>query len=144
MVTLSNLSVSTPAVAAPAVDAIPDAPVVAAPAAKTRVNVLDASTATVTDDTGRVLKVRKLSALQRVRLFKAEGAINSENRMLGSYYSTAASVIEIDGAPVPFPSSELQLDALVGRLDEHGLAAAITALIALAPPGESTAAIAKN
>ena len=114
---------------APATEAEVAAPVVATPAS--RVTVIDERRASVVDSKGRMIKVKKLSALDRVKLFRALGATDSENRMLGSYANTAASVVELEGAPVPFPSTSLQLDALIGRLDEHGLEAAIRGLIAV-------------
>lgn len=143
MVTLSNVH-GGPAPAAAAVEAPPAEAATGAPAPRFgKVVVHDERRATVTDSAGRVIKVKKLSALDRVRLFKAAGATLSENRMLQSYYSTAASVTELDGVPIPFPSTELQLDAIVGRLDEHGLAAAILALLALSPASGDVAAEAK-
>src|SRR5271154_6842508 len=116
MSSISNISTGP---VAPAIEAAPAvAPVVAAaPASRFgKITVHDERTATVIDSKGRAIKVKRLSALDRVRLFKAAGATHSENRMLQSYYSTAASVTEIDGMPVIFPISEPQLDAIVGRL----------------------------
>ncbi len=112
------------------------APVEAATAPRSAVTVIDERHATVTDTAGRTIKVRRLSALDRVRLFRAMGATDSENRLLQSYGATAAAVVEIDGRAVIFPQSNIQLDALIGRLDEHGLAAAIEGLLALAPKGD--------
>jgi hypothetical protein len=126
MPSISN--VRTGPAPAPAIEA-EATPVVAAPAS--RVTVIDERHASVVDSRGRTIKVKKLSALDRVKLFRALGATDSENRMLGSYASTAASVVELEGVPVPFPSTSLQLDALIGRLDEHGLEAAIRGLIAV-------------
>ena len=117
---------------------VADAPAVAAPAS--RVTVIDERHASVVDSKGRTIKVRKLSALDRVKLFRALGATDSENRMLGSYAATAAAVVELEGAPVPFPLTSLQLDALIGRLDEHGLEAAVLAMIALSPASEEDVA----
>ncbi len=142
MVTLSNVHVG-PAPTPAEIEAAP-AEAAVAPASPFKVTVTDDRHATVVDSAGRVIKIKKLSALDRVRLFKAEGATHSENRMLSSYYATAASVVELDGAPVPFPSTELQLDAIVGRLDEHGLEAAILGLLALSPKTGDVSAEAKN
>jgi hypothetical protein len=109
------------------------------------VTLIDERHAMVKDNAGRLLKVKRLSALDRVRLFRAMGATDSENRMLGSYANTAAAVTEIDGSPVPFPSTSLQLDALIQRLDEHGLEAVVLALLALTPKAEDgTQAAIKN
>jgi hypothetical protein len=141
MTTVSNIRTGEAAAPAPEAEAAASAP---AASRFGKVTVHDERSATVTDSRGRSIKVKRLSALDRVKLFKAAGALNSENRMLQSYYATAAAVTELDGAPVPFPGSELQLDALVGRLDEHGLEAAIIALLALSPKTESVGAEAKN
>jgi hypothetical protein len=122
------------------------APVVAtAPAHRFgAVTIIDERHATVLDSTGRALKVKRLSALDRVRLFRAMGAVDAENRMISSYAATAAAVVEIDGHPVPFPQSSISLDALIARLDEHGLACAIEALIALSPKADDVATEAKK
>jgi hypothetical protein len=105
-----------------------------APAAapKSNVTVIDARTATVRDSEGRLLKVRRLSAIDRVKLFRAMGAVDAENRAIGSYAATAVSVTAIDDMPVTFPQSSISLDALITRLDTHGLEAAVTALVAIA------------
>jgi hypothetical protein len=124
---VSNVSVRPVAEAAP--EALIGTP--PAPAASNKLNILSAREATIVDSRGRLLKIKRLSAIDKVRLFKAAGAVLSENRVLGGYYSTACSVTEIDGMPVPFPSTELQLDALVQRLDEDGLEAAVRALVGL-------------
>jgi hypothetical protein len=102
-------------------------------AQRSNVTVIDDRNAMVKDSAGRTIKVKRLSALDRVRLFRAMGATDSENRMLQSYAATAAAVTEIDSAPVVFPISSVALDFLIQRLDEHGLSAAIEGLLALAP-----------
>jgi hypothetical protein len=58
--------------------------------------------------------------------------------------ATAPAVVEIDGHPVPFPQSSISLDALIARLDEHGLASAIEALISLSPKTDDVATEAKK
>ena len=75
-----------------------------------------------------------------MRLFRAMGSVHAENRMAAAYASAAAAVTELDGMPVVFPISELQLDALVGRLDEDGLEAVVNGLAALSPASEDIAA----
>lgn len=119
-----------------------DLPAAAPAPVPTGVTVIDERHALVVDSAGRRLKIKRLSALDRVRLFRAAGA-NSENRMLMAYASAAASVVEIDSLPVAFPASQVALDALIGRLDEHGLEAAVEELAALAGPDDAVAA-AKN
>jgi hypothetical protein len=125
-----------------------EAVTVATPAPASRfgaVTVIDDRHAMVKDNAGRLLKVKRLSALDRVRLFRAMGATDSENRMLSSYASTAAAVTEIDGSHVAFPQSSISLDALIQRLDEAGLEAVVLALLALTPKAEDgTQAAIKN
>jgi hypothetical protein len=121
--------------------AVNEAAPVSSPAS--RVTILDAKTASVIDANGRTIRVKRLSALDRMRLFSACGAENSENRAFMAYAATAAAVTEIDGAPVSFPANQIQLSALVGRLDESGLEAAVTALVEMTPV-EGVADAAKN
>jgi hypothetical protein len=89
MTTISNIvsTSSTPsavpsAYAAPAETAALTLGTPAEPASK--VTVLDERNATARDSTGRTLKVRRLSAIDKVKLFRSLGAIDSESwgRML--------------------------------------------------------------
>jgi hypothetical protein len=130
MSTLSNLTIGGAPVAAAAApaDALP-APIVAAPVSN-GVTVLDAKSATVVDALGRAIKVQRLSALQKMRLARFCGAEN--DRFVG-YATLASSVIEIEGQPAPPPSTILQIEAMVSRLDDEGLAAVGRALMAVTP-----------
>jgi hypothetical protein len=76
-----------------------------------------------TDSAGRVLGVRRLGALDRLRLFKAVGPELAENAPYLGMAMLAASVIDIDAVPVPAPVSEAQVEALVQRLCDGGIAA---------------------
>jgi hypothetical protein len=80
-------------------------------------------TLATTDKTGRRLVLRQLTALDTLRLFKAAGPILSQNEAWLSMAGLALSITEIDGIPVPQPTTEAQIENLVERLDEHGLAA---------------------
>ncbi len=85
----------------------------------------------VTDALGRVLAVKRLSALERLRVYKAAGADLAMNRMwMGSAF-VAASVVSIDGTPCPVAVNEAMLEAQVGRLGDEGLAAANAAVTEL-------------
>jgi hypothetical protein len=128
---------------APAIEDAP--PVVSAPASRFgKVTVHDERTATVVDSRGRMIKIKKLSALDRMRLFKAMGAVHAENRMAAAYASAASAVTELEGLLVPPPMNEMQLDAIVGRLDEDGLEAVVNGLAALSPASEDIAAEARG
>ncbi|MDR3473338.1 MAG: hypothetical protein P4M09_16890 [Devosia sp.] len=76
---------------------------------------------TVTDAKGRVLVVKKMAPLQRMRLLKAVGSENANNAPYLGYAALAASVSEIDGEAVTFPTTEAQVEFLVQRLGDEGL-----------------------
>lgn len=84
-------------------------------------------TVQVTDSAGRVIAIRKPGILQRLRLFELIGGENAKNEMYLGFVSLAAHVASIDGEPVPFPVSKRELEALVARLDDHGLNAVAAA-----------------
>jgi len=78
---------------------------------------------TVTDAGGRAVQFRRPGALDRLRLFKALGPVLSGNDRYVGYAMLAFCVTAIDGVPVPAPSSEAQVEALVVRLGDAGLEA---------------------
>jgi hypothetical protein len=94
----------------------------------------------VRDADGRELVLRRLSALDRLRLFKAIGPSLSQNNLYLGMATLAASVTAIDTIPVPAPVNEGQLEALVGRLGDAGIAAVAAALAADAQPPMGSAA----
>lgn len=77
----------------------------------------------VVDKNGRRLVLRNLTALDTLRLFKAAGPILSQNEAWLSMAGLAFSVLEIDGIPVPAPGTEPQIESLIDRLGDEGLAA---------------------
>jgi hypothetical protein len=77
----------------------------------------------VRDPEGRELSVRRLTALDRLRLFKAVGPDLSQNAPYLGMAMLAVAVTAIDGVPVPAPVTEAQLEALVLRLGDGGIAA---------------------
>jgi uncharacterized membrane protein YoaK (UPF0700 family) len=81
----------------------------------------------VRDALGRQVSVRRLSALDRLRLFKAVGPDLAQNAPYFGMAMLAASVTAIDGVPVPAPMREGQLEALVQLLGDEGLSAAADA-----------------
>jgi hypothetical protein len=74
------------------------------------------------DRTGRRLTLRRLTALDTLRLFKAAGPILAQNEPWLSLAGLAFSVLEIDGVPVPPPATEAQIEGLIDRLGDEGLA----------------------
>lgn len=87
----------------------------------------------VTDALGRRLGLRRPTALDKLRLFKAAGPVLAHNQPWLGLALLAASVTEIDGVPVPAPANEAQIEALVARLGDEGLAAIAEALDAAQP-----------
>lgn len=86
------------------------------------------SAPTVTDAEGRELMLRRLTALDKLRLFKAAGPMLSQNHLWLGMATLACSVISIDGIPIPQPSSEGQIEGLVSRLGDSGINAIAQAL----------------
>jgi hypothetical protein len=74
------------------------------------------------DRIGRRLTLRRLTALDTLRLFKAAGPNLAQNEPWLSLAGLAFSVLEIDGVPVPPPATEAQIEGLIDRLGDEGLA----------------------
>ena len=80
-------------------------------------------TLTAVDASGRRLSLRRLTALDTLRLFKAAGPTLAQNEPWLSMAGLAFSVLEIDGVPQPNPTTETQIEVLIDRLGDAGLAA---------------------
>ena len=94
----------------------------------------------VTDSLGRVLTIHQITALDRLRLFKAVPPHLAYNdRYLGQACLTFA-VSAIDGVPLPQPATEAQIEAATIRLGNAGIDAIGNAL----SPGEPADATAGN
>jgi hypothetical protein len=96
-----------------------------------------AATYVVSDDGGRQLTLRRLTALDRLRLFKAAGPLLAQNQPWLGMALIACSVAAIDDVPIPPPVNELQIEAMIGRLGDTGVKAIA---LALQPVAETTAA----
>ena len=81
----------------------------------------------IRDALGRRLVMRRLNALDRLRLFKAVGPALAENAAYLGMGLLAVSVSSIDDIPLPAPASEAQLEALIAKLGDEGLDAAASA-----------------
>ena len=92
-----------------------------------------ASTLTIVDADGRSLVMRRLGALDRLRLYKVIGASLGTNAPYLGIAMLAVSVCSVDGVPMPPPGTEAQLEALVARLGDAGIAAAAAAMRQLEP-----------
>jgi len=97
----------------------------------------------ISDTQGRRLELRSLTALDKLRLFKAAGPALSRNEPWLGMALLACTVSAIDDVPVPMPADERGIEALVARLGDAGLAA-IAAALAPEPTMRDQAASAKN
>ncbi len=84
---------------------------------------------TTIDSDGRVLALRRLTALDKLRLFKAAGPALAQNHLWLGMATLAYSVAAIDDVPVPAPINEAQIEALVSRLGDAGINAIASALV---------------
>ena len=82
----------------------------------------------IRDGLGRALMVRRLNALDRLRLLKAAGPELSQNDAWLNIAALALSVTEINGTPRPTPMNERQIETVVGELGDSGLQAVAEAL----------------
>jgi len=95
---------------------------------------------TVVDVLGRHLVLRDLTALDKLRLLKAAGPELALNQPWLAVAVLAASVAAIDDVPCPRPSTEAQIEALVGRLGDAGIESVANALSQLVQPDEAVQA----
>lgn len=96
----------------------------------------------ITDAKNRRLKLKRPTILQESRLIRVLGEDAENPTYLNAYALPAAMVVEIDGEPVNFPSNQIQLDAVLQRLDREGMAAVIQYITSKpAQPTEETTAI---
>lgn len=98
------------------------------------------ATLTATDANGRRITLRRLTALGKLRLFKAAGPTLTHNQYWLGMATLACSVHAIDDVPVPMPANESQIESLVARLGDAGIAAIAAALNQETSPGTTGAA----
>ena len=82
----------------------------------------------VVDGDGRRLSLRRLNALDKLRLFKAAGPDLARNDVWLGMAMLASSVTAIDDVPLPMPLTEALIESAVQRLGDPGIAAAALAL----------------
>ena len=92
---------------------------------------------TVVAPDGRRLTLRQLSALDKLRLFKAAGPTLAQNQPWLGMALLACSVATIDDIPVPPLVNELQIEAMVNRLGDSAIAAIAEALRGNIQPTQS-------
>ena len=93
----------------------------------------------VRDADGREIVLRRMTSLDRLRLFKAVGPVLSQNNAYLGMAMLAASVVAIDTVPIPAPVTEGQVEALVGRLGNVGIEAVAAGLSIGTPPAIGSA-----
>ena len=71
------------------------------------------------DSDGRRITIRRLGALDRLRLFEAAGPVLSGNDRWLGLAALACSVTEIDGVPLPMSASKASVEAAVQRYRRH-------------------------
>lgn len=99
------------------------------PKTPSQVLVADAQQAnTVVDSTGRSITLQKPGLLAQYRLVRLLGGEAASNQVYMNMVLPITFVTAIDGVPVPTPNNQAQLDALIQRLDEHGLTACVNGL----------------
>jgi hypothetical protein len=76
---------------------------------------------TVTDTRGRNITLKKPGVLAQYRIIEVAGGEAAKNEVWMGMVIPLIFVTSIDGDPVLQPTSRLQLDALIQRLDEDGL-----------------------
>ncbi len=75
----------------------------------------------IQDQTGRRIGVRTLGPVDTLRLYKAAGPTLSENNAWLQFAALAIAVSDIDGVPVPPPTTEGQIESIISRLGEAGI-----------------------
>ena len=95
------------------------------------------------DDWGRIIGVRRLKPSEQSKVSGMTADLKGSDEILNPAtgemlnfphsmrHFLAAAVCELDQSPIPFPRSRGELDAILDRLDNEGLAAATKALVRL-------------
>jgi hypothetical protein len=73
------------------------------------------------DARGRTIAVKKLKPWDRLKMLEVIGAGQSDNAMYVGYASLVFYVVKIDDEAIARPTSKLQVEALMQRLDDDGL-----------------------
>jgi hypothetical protein len=81
-----------------------------------------AATVSVTDSRGRVIVLKRPGVLAQYRIIEVAGDSAGNETYMGMVLPLIF-VTEIAGDPIAQPVNKLQLEALISRLDEDGIAA---------------------
>ena len=77
----------------------------------------------IIDDNGRELKIRRIDALDRLRLLKAAGPELARNDAWLNMAALAFAVVEIERTPRISPATERQIETIVSELGDSGISA---------------------
>ena len=83
---------------------------------------------TITDAAGRRITFRRMTALDKLRLFKAAGPELASNDRWVAMAMLASAVIAVDDIPLPPPVNESLIEAAVAKLGDQGIEAVAAAL----------------
>ena len=78
--------------------------------------------------TGRRITLKKPGLLAQYRLVQVLGGETAANAVYMNMVLPITFVVAIDGIPVPAPTRFAEVEALIQRLDEHGLNACVAGL----------------
>jgi len=90
------------------------------------------------DARGRSIHIRKLSVVDRMKMYEALGSDLVDNE---KYFGTAVLaflVTDIDDDPIVKPTSKKQLEILLGTLDDDGLDAIASKVSEIYPTADGT------
>ena len=92
--------------------------------------IIEAASAsrTITDAAGRRITVRRMTALDKLRLFKAAGQELASNDRWLAMAMLASAVIAVDDIPLPLPVNEALIEAAVAKLGDQGIEAVAGAI----------------
>lgn len=82
----------------------------------------------VPDSAGRVFKLKKPGLLSQYRLVEVIGS-NAENAVYMAMCRPLIYIVGIDGDPIVQPINKMQLEALITRIDDHGLEAVVDGIV---------------
>jgi hypothetical protein len=80
-----------------------------------------ANTILVTDSLGRTITIKKLSALDRMRIFEIVGPELSDNNQYLAYAMVAACVTAIDATAEATPRNKLAIESRIQQLGDEGI-----------------------
>ncbi len=91
----------------------------------------------VKDSAGRTIVLRKPGVLAQFRTVEMVGGESAKNEVFMGMILPVTYVCRIDGVDVPHPNTRRELDALIQRLDEHGLSAVVEGVVKHFDAGKS-------